>query len=101
VDKLSEDIIKIILSKLDRIEDKQDKTMEKVAASEALEREKEKRCDIHGEQMANHESRIVALETKQVSQEATSKTNNDWIARLLSIGSIVVMIIKEFIAHWK
>lgn len=98
---MSEDIIKVILSKLDRIEDKQDKTMEKVAASEALEREKEKRCDIHGEQMANHESRIVALETKQVSQEATNKNNNDWIARLIAFGSMVYMALKEIIQHWK
>lgn len=72
---MSEDIIKIILDKLNRIEDKQDKTIEEVAQHK-----------VHIEKLSDHEKRLSILEKNMY--------------RILGAITIINIILNVAIAHF-
>lgn len=98
---MPEDVINKIVdrfeSKLDKIVNDVNEMKVQIATITVQKEGQEKVCEMHSQKIDEHELRITSLEKRQVTQEASEKTNHDWIARLIGFGSMLYMFIKEWL----
>jgi len=107
---MSDDTISKIFDKLDSLGSEVSKMQVKMAETlselkvamatiTAFNQEKEKRCDMHSEQMVDHETRITTHETRITTLETVGNNNKSWILAIIAFITAFGAIIAEIIRH--